>query len=240
MEKCFVELSGSDRELRTWCEQFPMHSDPCLSEFTVPSAGAATKQVYGICSRRFDGVEDDNAILDIADELLLLMRGWVITSQGWSNGPANCTLGAVYRLGDDGIFIGHTIVRVKTCHLVLSAPSVSAEGAVYGPDGQIRREDPQPTQGQRIIDDGGENIKAALKYVAAIEQEDWDQLYRAFDALGKVGGLKGAGITHKKSVRLVQTLNLHRKHHPQPLDGPPLQFSEALALILRAIRRHNP
>lgn len=237
MELCFVEFRASDRELEIWRRQFPIHGEPYVKDFSVPTSEGSTKQVCGICSRDFDALEDDRDVLDKAEDLFLEMRGWTIVESGGKTSNSDGGIGGVFRLSDDGVYRGHNIIRAKTVHIVLSTPQLSGVGVVIGRDGKVKSDKPCPTAGQKTVMSSDTDLKAALRYIALTKDEDWNQLYRALDAIGKVEGLQAGGISRKKAVRVLQTANLHRKHNPIPQDGPPLRFHEARALILTAIRQ---
>jgi len=231
MEKWFVELHGDLRELECWRQQFPAHGDPYISDFTVPSGDAGTKQVCGIYYSEFGRMDETSALHATATKLFAEMKGWVITAGGWTNDNQESRIGAVFRLGEDGRYSGHYLVEVNAIVL-----QISGHRAVVSVDGEVKRDAPKPTRGQSILSSDDDNLKAALRYIAATTGGDWNQLYRAFDAVGKVEGLRAGGVPRQDAVRLAQTFSLHRKHQSLPLDGEPMPFHEARSLILQAVR----
>lgn len=206
MEQWFVELKAEDAEVVLWQAQFPEHGNPRVSRFNVPDGQGGTKEVAGIASDDFRSSADAEEVDAKARQLVDEMRGWVLSSSGWSIKTEQAATGAVYRLGQDGSYHGHHFIRAS---MVTASARVSAVGVVTSSNGEVKIDPPSPTSGQRLITDGSEGARAALRYLGRTKANDWNSLYQAYDALGKVDGLKAAGVPHKTAVRLAQTVNRH-------------------------------
>ena len=219
MEQWFVELKADDAEAEVWQDQFPEHGDPRVSRFDVPDGHGGTKKVTGIASNDFTGRSDAQEVDTSGRQLIDEMRGWVFCSPDWSLNTEQAATGAVYHLGEDGQYRGHHFIRSS---MVMASVRVSGVGVVVSSNGEVRIAPPSPTAGRRLITDGTEGAGAALRYLGQTKANDWNSLYQAFDALGKVDRLNTA-------VRLAQTFSQHRKHTTRPMDGQPMPFHEGRA-----------
>lgn len=233
--KSFVELQGEPRELKVWLEQFPPQGDPSVVTVVVLQGNGETRELTGISCSAFAQASVAKEVHLAAKELFAEMKGWVmITTSGWSGHNPESHVGAVYTLGEDGEYHAHHFIELPS--IVFPVFSAGGEGAVTRADGSVRTDTPKPTQGQEVLRGTDEALKAMLRYISQVKGEDWNQLYRAYDAIGRVPGLRAAGILRRDAVRLAQTFSVHRKHYPLPFEGKAMPFLEARSLILRAIK----
>lgn len=233
MEEWFIELKAEDDEVEQWRAHFPEYGDPRVCCFDVSDGQGGTKEITGIAADSFKGNTDAQEVDEKGSKLIEGMRGWVLSSSGWSTKTEQAATGAVYRLGQDGSYRGHHFIQAS---MVAASVKISAVGVVVSSNGVIKRDPPKPTSAQKLFNEGSVGVLAALTYLGRTKNGDWNSLYQAFDALGKTEGLKSAGVPHKVAVRLAQTFSQYRKHNTVPMDGQPMPFHEARETLSRVIR----
>lgn len=234
MEKWFVQLNAADDEVEQWKVHFPTHGDPRVTYFDVPDGQGGSKAVAGVASGKFNNMAEASEVDAISRPLVDEMKGWILCRVGWSEETEQVTTGPVYCLGEGGNYRGHHFIQGSG---ITASIRVSAVGVICDASGKTKHEPPSPTAGQIVIENGSTNTKAALRYFGRAKNGDWNSLYQAFDALGGTKGIKAKGVTHKEAVGLAQTFSQHRKHAVLPLNGRPMSFLEARALLARVIQR---
>lgn len=233
MEEWFLELKVEDDEVTQWRAHFPEYGDPRICCFDVSDGQGGSKNITGIAADSFKGSTDAQQVDEIGRKLIESMRGCVLSFSGWNTKAELATIGAVYRLGQDGRYHGHHFIQAS---MVAASVRMSAVGVVVNSDGVIKLGPPKPTSAQKLFNEGSVAVLAALTYLGRAKNGDWNALYQAFDALGKTEGLKAAGIPRKVAVRLAQTFSQHRKHNTVPMDGQPMPFHEARETLSQVIR----
>lgn len=202
-----IEINGHDFDLQDWQNQFRPPFDPWVEKHD---------ETYIFRTRRFDGIDDAEAVSKAASFLVGHMNGAMF---------AVCrakplTTGALIELKADGS-------RGRSVFLAMAGAAArgraSAVAVVLDKDGKERIQPPVPTQVQEWaeIASADEQLADALMFSARM---DWFDIYKAIECLeAKAGGeqaLRQLNWISKDELGLLKRTANSFRHWSRKFDPP--------------------
>lgn len=223
----WIEISGENIDLMDWEQQLRRPFNPFVENTDVSKNKDGSQELYLLQAEEFADCLDANSVRAKAVPLIRHLNG--IFAALRDNWPVE--MKSVYRKRSDGAFERHSFLSVESAKFRIHGSAVSLNSSVQCV--------PNQSFVQHALADADDSLKDALEHFS--RADNWYDLYKSFEALGKKQGLKQLELSKNTKDNLLFTFQKHR-HDKIPVEPKKeLNFEVARKIIadVVALRLEN-
>lgn len=222
-----VELQGDSEDLREWAGELRPPFKPSVTLTDVSNKVSEERKIYLLKATEFEECQGAACVWERALPILRQLNALMAISR--YSGPIS--MGRVFHRDEAGVYRGSVFVSSVT---MAARFRVNANMVVMR-NGKVVTELPKPSFVQHAWEHKDEAINDALEHFS--RADNWHDLYKAYEALGKEAGLRKLGFKDADIGNFSRTANLTRHHKSSANPPRRLTLEEGRDFIADACRR---